>query len=305
MLLAVNYSVASADLLYRGIVDFDLFKAPAWLDLAAQARAQHPTYVHFPLIVGTGLGDALDGETNAVADWKKVESLLRDTDTRYVNVHLAPAPEHAPAIPPDSADRMHGEAIAERMIHDLLPVIRRFGAEQVIAENDQYNGGQTLRAAYLPDVIRAVIEETDCGLLLDVSHARIAAETLEMPVEDYLRALPLERVREMHVTGVQRFEGTWLTRMRAAGVPEIEVQRRAGQLQDHLPMTDEDWKLLATILERTRAGQVGAPWTVTFEYGGVGLLWEAVTDAAILANQIPRLKALVRPVAPRTEIGSS
>ena len=50
MLLAVNYSVASADLLYRGIVDFDLFKAPAWLDLAAQARAQHPTYVHFPLI---------------------------------------------------------------------------------------------------------------------------------------------------------------------------------------------------------------------------------------------------------------
>ncbi len=147
MLLAVNYSAATADLLRRGEVAFDRFKVPAWPDLAATARVQHPTYVHFPLIVGAGLGDALDGETNALADWARVEGLLRDTDTRYVNVHLAPAPEHAPGIPPTGVGPDDAAAIAERMIRDLRPVIARFGVENVIVENDQFNGGQTLRAA--------------------------------------------------------------------------------------------------------------------------------------------------------------
>ena len=293
MRLAVNYSAATSSLLRRGAINFDAFKVPAWPDLAALARAQHPTYVHFPLIVGAGLGDALDGETNGLADWAKVERLLGETDTRFVNVHLAPAPEHAPGIPRDSVEPAHASVVIERMVRDLRPVVARFGADRVIAENDQLNSGQTLRAAYLPEVITAVIEEVGCGLLLDLSHARIAAETLGMPLERYLEALPLARLRDLHVTGVQVFDDVWMARMRSRGIPEAQVQDRFGLLQDHLPMTGLDWEALTALLDRVRRREIPEPWTVTFEYGGVGPLWEAVTDEAVLADQVPRLKMML------------
>ena len=38
----------------------------------------------------------------------------------------------------------------------------------------------------------------------------------------------------------------------------------------------------------------GQPWIVTFEYGGVGGVWEMVTDRAVLAEQAPRLRRLVK-----------
>jgi uncharacterized protein (UPF0276 family) len=293
MRLAVNYSAAASGLLRRGAVSFDAFKVPAWPDLADQARVQHPTYVHFPLIVGAGLGDALDGETNAPADWGKVERLLSETDTRFINVHLAPAPEHMPHIPADGVAPEHAEAVAERMLDDLRPVVARFGADRVIAENDQLNAGQTLRAAYLPEVITAVIEEAGCGLLLDLSHARIAADVLGIPLDDYLEALPLARLRDLHITGVQIFDDGWMARMRSWGIPEAQVQDRLGLAQDHLPMTDPDWAALAALLDRVRRREVPEPWMATFEYGGVGPMWEAVTVEAILAEQIPLLKAML------------
>jgi uncharacterized protein (UPF0276 family) len=179
-------------------------------------------------------------------------------------------------------------------------VIARFGAENVIAENDQYNAGQTLRAAYLPGVIGTVIEQSGCGLLLDTAHARIAAATLGIPFDDYLDQLPLDRVRDMHVTGVQRVNERWLDQFRAAGASDAEVEARAGQLQDHLPMTKPDWDALRSVLDRVREGRMGVPRTATFEYGGVGPLWEAFTDEAMLQAQIPRLLEMVRSVTQPT-----
>jgi len=46
-------------------------------------------------------------------------------------------------------------------------------------------------------------------------------------------------------------------------------------------------------LDHIRDGCWGQPWVVALEYGGVGPLWEAVTEADVLAVQVPRLHALV------------
>ena len=53
------------------------------------------------------------------------------------------------------------------------------------------------------------------------------------------------------------------------------MQRLAGRLIDHLPMTDEDWSLCEWAMAQIGAGRWSRPWIVTFEYGGVGPLWEA------------------------------
>jgi uncharacterized protein len=294
--LAVNYSDATADLLRRGHVDFDYFKTPAWSDLIETAQTLRPVNVHFPLLVGYGIGGARDGETGQPPDWGKIEALLDQTGTPLVNVHLVAPPTAYPGVPFDTDDPAHSELIAERLISDVSAVVRRFGAERVIAENNPPNADECLRPAYRAEVISHVVRETGCGLLLDLAHVRLASRVLGADVRQYAEALPVERIREIHVTGVQRVEGRWLERLQQQGVAPAEMQRRAGRLIDHLPMTDEDWSLFEWAMGQIGSGAWRRPWIVTFEYGGVGTLWEALTDADALRTQVPRLRRTVANV---------
>ncbi len=290
---AANYSVPTADLLRKGIIQLDRFKCPDWPEVIAAAQAIGPVNVHFPFLVGSGIGDAIDGETKQVVDWNKVEALMAQTETPCVNVHLASRVKDHPGIPANTNDPAHIESLTAHLIRDVRGVVKRFGAERVIVENDFNSGGEHLPPAYLPECICRVVQETGCGLLLDVAHARIASHDLGMDARQYIGARPLHRLREIHITGVQRLEGHWLEAMRQAGVDADLVQRFAGRLLDHLPMTDKDWELFSWVMSQIHSGAWGRPWIVTFEYGGVGPLFEAVTRPDALAEQIPRLYKLV------------
>ncbi len=241
-----------------------------------------------------GQGDAVDTETRQAADWAGVDALLGRTDTPYVNLHLAPTVHDHPTIPIDSTDPAHVEELTACLVRDVRAVVERFGAGRVIVENDHDNGGLHLRPGYLPGVIRQVVEATGCGLLLDLSHARLAAHALGIDARDYLRALPLERVREIHLTGIQPFDERWVAALRRAGIADGVIERFAGRLLDHLPLTEADWEFTAWAIDQVQRGAWGQPRVVALEYGGVGPLWEAVTDADVLADQVPRLYDLVK-----------
>jgi uncharacterized protein (UPF0276 family) len=294
MLLAVNYSRPLADLVCTDSVPLDLFKCPAWPDLVDEASAQRPVYIHFPLCIGHGIDTALDSEQHTPVDWAtRIDPLLERTHTPLVNLHLAISTQELPAIPLNSLQPAHADLIVNRAVRDAQAVTARFGAERVLIENDHDSGDRYPRPVYLADTIRRVVRETGCGLLLDISHAVRAADRLGMDVQDYLSALPVEAIREIHVTGVHRMDAAWLDRLRAAGLPESRVVPLAGRLQDHLPMTDTDWDLLDWVLGQIRRGAWGQPWVVAFEYGGVGPVWEALSDPDVLAAQVPRLYKMV------------
>jgi uncharacterized protein (UPF0276 family) len=92
-----------------------------------------------------------------------------------------------------------------------------------------------------PARIRRVLEETDCGMLLDIAHARVAAVVHEMDVLDYMQALPLERVRQVHISSPRPL--------------------RDGFLYDaHESLEAQDYELLDWVLARTQ------PEMVTMEY---------------------------------------
>jgi uncharacterized protein (UPF0276 family) len=123
------------------------------------------------------------------------------------------------------------------------------------------------RPAYVvdPAFITAVIEETGCGLLLDLAHARVAARYQGDPVRDYLARLPLERTVEIHVSG---------PRPLSDGGPASE-----STLYDaHEPLQEADYALLDWVLSRTQ------PQAVTLEYS---------EDRAQLKTQLFRLRALL------------
>jgi uncharacterized protein (UPF0276 family) len=61
--------------------------------------------------------------------------------------------------------------------------------------------------------VERFLAESGCGLLLDVSHAWLSAHYAGRPARDFVATLPLERVIELHVAGVERdpdLGGPWI-----------------------------------------------------------------------------------------------
>jgi uncharacterized protein (UPF0276 family) len=297
MQFALNYSLPAADFVQQGRIQIDLFKCPAWPDLITAAREIGPVYVHFPLRVGPGIKDAIDTETKRPADWARIEMLLAQTETPFVNLHLSPTGDDYPDIPISTTDPGHVELLTGCLIQDVQAVVDRFGPERVIIENICDIGDRFLQLALLPEVVAAIVRETGCGLLFDFSHARLAAHQLGRDVYEYIQALPVDRTAEIHITGIQYFGESWISRMRQAGVEDQVIQRFAGHLLDHLPLTDEDWDFMVWLMAQIRTGMIKQPRLITLEYGGVGRLFESITEAEVIAAQAPRLYALIKGIA--------
>ncbi len=292
MEFAVNYTSLLADLVRDGLLRLDRFKCPAWPDLLAEARQTLPVYIHFPLGIGQGSGYPLDTETKAPADFARLADLRVLTGTPYINTHFVTPQAAYPGIPLDSTRPEHIRRVLDGALRDLEPLIARFGAENVLVENVVDEHGW-LTLSILPEVIGRLLEETGCGFLFDLSHARLAAANLGLDPRAYSSAMPVGRIREIHVTGIQVLEGPLLELMWSIGDPYGLAETQAGKPIDHLPMTGDDWPELAWMLVEIAAGRWAAPWVVGFEYGGVGRFWEEVTDRQVYLEQLPRMGRMV------------
>jgi uncharacterized protein len=223
--------------------------------------------------------------------------LLAQTGTPYINVHLGVQPSDYPNwLVTPTPDPAFIDMLIENTLRDLEPVIRRFGADKVMAENDHTGNGLYRREIIEPTFISRVIEEAGCGFLLDLSHARLAAQYLGVDAHDYINQLPVKRLREVHMTGIQIYDETWQRKVRGAGVNPDPLQAYNGHPVDHLPMIQADWDFVARSIEQIHASEWATPWIVSYEYGGVGPLWQALTDQTALLDQIPRLYNIVHAV---------
>lgn len=298
MKFAVNYSSAAAALFREGRIRVDRFKCPAWPEVIAAAQALHAVYVHLPLRVGAGIGDAINTETQQPADWQRLESLLAQTDTPQINVHLAPFTSDFPGMPPPTTDPRHVEMLTAHALRDVEALTAQFGPARVVVENADDGKGLIPHPALQPGFIRQVIETTGCGFLLDVAHARLAAHILGMDAREYLAGLPTARTCEIHLAGIQPFAGRWMALMRQPGLTDRDLGwfagLKPGQLLDHLPLVEADWAFYAWAMEQVEYGNWGQPWITTLEYGGVHGVWEVLTDRAVLAEQVPRLYRLIK-----------
>jgi hypothetical protein len=301
---ALNYSKPAAELLTSGRIRIDKFKCPAWPTLIEELSSKSPLYVHFPLRVGLGNDDALDTETRQAADWNKVESLLTTTGTCFVNLHLTQYAHDHPRIPINTRDRWHSEHLAICLVRDVAAVIRRFGAERVIVENSDGFGEQFLPTLF-PETIQRVVTETGCGFLLDVSHAQLAAMRLGIDPRKYLQSLPVDRIREVHVSGIQLFDAFWATVCSESEADADIVRGFSGREMDHLPLTPDDWEHVGWVLGHFGDGSWSLPKIVALEYGGVGSPWEALTNMETLATQVPQLLHLVESTTMGTSASSS
>ena len=294
---AINYSKKASQLRRDGIIPIDYYKMPAWDSLIPEVMADHNAYVHFPLVVGDGEGDAINTETHQLVDWAHMEAIQRQTDTPYINLHLGASLDAYRDIPHNSLARADVERVLEATIRDIEAVVRRFGADKVIVEN--IPGGRRdnhLQLCAAPDFINGVVEATGCGLLLDISHARLAAHQMDWDVKPYINSLPVHRLRELHITGIQAIgdaQLAWIRKVIDAGLyaphNDEELEAMRGEWIDHVPMLDWDWPYMEWAAEMMKNGRWSSPWVISLEYGGVGELFEMITETAVLTEQVPRL----------------
>ncbi|MGA2582516.1 MAG: DUF692 family multinuclear iron-containing protein [Tepidisphaeraceae bacterium] len=262
MQLAINFSDPASELLAAGKIRLDRFKTPDWLDLIERATKQLPVYIHFAINAG-----ADDSKTR---DWAAADALARATDTPFVNLHLAPRAK-------DFVGRDE-RAVVDAMMNDVTKAVQFFGTDRVIVENIPL--GNLIESFAEPcaktDVIHEIVELTGAGFLLDLSHARLTARHWGLDAKQYVESLPVKKIRELHLTGLQFVEG---------------------RLRDHMPMGPDDWQMAQWAFDRIRAGDWAKPWMIAFEYGGVGEGFAWRTDRKIIEEQIPRLWEMVKESA--------
>jgi hypothetical protein len=267
MAFAINWSPEAAALLDEGAIEIDIYKCPTWADVVEKAQTQRPAYTHLPI----GIGRNQQHEWN----FADIENWLGKTDTRFVNSHIIPSKPHF------AAD-ITLDDLSEALTKEVELLVRHFGAERVIIENCPY-AVFGIRDGYIPQgmhpqLFQNIIATTGCGLLLDVAHVILTCEALEQEWQAYISGLPVNRLREMHITGI----GTWST----------------GDRGDHLPLTDSDWLNVEWCFEQIRTNKWATPQIVAFEYGGIGMLKEwCGSDKTIIAEQVPRLYRLVHNLA--------
>ena len=259
MKLAVNYSNTLIDLIKEQSVGIDLIKCPDWEGMLEEARPYGPITIHFDLHVG--LGEIVN------LDLSRIERLKNQTATPHVNAHLVTPRQF------NAASKTELQKIQDLWRKELGILVDCFGPDHVALEHFPYTmNNPHIRAAADLQNYSQVIEETGCRLLLDLAHARITADTLGIDVKDYIQGMPLNRLVELHTTG---------------------VQMHAGVLTDHFRLGQEDWAILEWALGEIRAGKWLEPRLIAFEYGGVGDVFVWRTDVNVLRTQIPRLYKMI------------
>jgi uncharacterized protein len=253
--LGCNLSEPLLALLREERVRVDWIKLSRWEVLneeLAVARPLRPVLLH--TLPHAGLADP----GTLPWSWDQLRRHIAACGSPHVALHLL-------AEPADFAEPPGDRQVADRMItmtrlwKEHLPV-------PLLVENVPFNS-KLIPVSTDPGLVAEVCAATGAGLLLDLAHARVAAWHRGQEVREYVRALPLPLVREIHVCG--------------PGYDPV------GGLRDrHLQMQEEDYALLEWALERTD------PLVVTLEYGGTGPKFAHRSDPALLREQLLRLARL-------------
>lgn len=177
------------------------------------------------------------------------------------------------------SDHLCWTGVAGRNIHDLLPLphtaeavrhvagrvrqVQDFLGRRILLEN--VSTYADFNQSTLPEweFLRAVAEEADCLLLLDVNNIYVNSQNHGFDPLDYLRAVPAQRVQQIHLAGHSR-NGELLIDTHDHPVPEpvwalyAEALRRYGPVSTMIERDDRIPPLAELVAELDRARAIAA-----------------------------------------------
>lgn len=234
MKLAVNYLEEAKELYEEGKIDFiDYFKIYSINgDLAPFDWIAEHSNVLFHGLVGKG-SDAASTIFLNDRDFDLQKKYYKAGNTPYISLHINTS--HRETLTEDEA--------FEAIINNVKKIKEVFGMEVILENVPARYSDRKVDYLSLPEFITKVIEESDCGFLFDIGHARVAADVLGMPFEKYVEGLPMHRLVEIHLSGVN-------------------IDENGKVLALHKKMNEEDYTFLEEAIKQYKTLQV-----ITLEYG--------------------------------------
>ncbi len=210
----------------RGSIDFLEITTDHYLDAPPEKLAElQLLQEHFSLIphgLDLSLGSA-EGLDHAYLD--QVAGLIERIDPPWWSEHVAFTRAGGYAFGHLAPLPFSGEAL-DALCRNVEQVRSRIRAP-LILENITYTldlgAHETSEAAFL----RELCEQTGCGLLLDVTNLSLNARRHRYDEDVFLKALPLDRVIQLHFVGAERVGDEWADTHGAAMSDELwELFRR-------------------------------------------------------------------------------
>ncbi len=191
---------------------------------------------------------------------RELQRYLAVSHGEWISVHLELLPWHIYALSAHWGIHLNPPPL-ERAIKTFTRTLNRLSRAvqlPILIENLPPLPVRKYNYAIDPEVITRILEKANAGMVLDIAHARIAAFYLGIDAEDYLASLPLDKVQQIHISGIRKEDGVW---------------------QDsHESLRERDYELLQWTLERCQ------PRVVTLEY---------FREQGLLEEQLLRLRDLI------------
>ena len=172
------------------------------------------------------------------AFWSK-QQLFRSPsilyESRWISIHLSLVPSWVvyPALKLNVRLPMPSQVYMVKRMITKVKRLKRSIALPLLLENMPVSPLLGNRFESEPRIIREILQDTGCSLLLDLAHARVAAAYRGVSVYEYLEQLPLTDVPQLHISG---------------------TREKGGVLVDaHEPLEDADYNILDWVLARTNS----------------------------------------------------
>lgn len=191
-------------------------------------------------------------------DLKKVNHAIRECQSPHVGVHLRANKEDLQNM--NSSQELKREAILK-----ILEGKRKINCTYLIENMPITCLQDKCKCLADPEFIYEVCQEAEIGLLLDLSHLKISAWYRGESEISYLKKLPLNLVKEIHINGPRKNED--------------------GYHDAHQEMREEDYTFLEKVISLTN------PNIITLEYGSSK---DNGTDIGLLEKQLVRLHKILK-----------
>ncbi|MFH1762455.1 MAG: DUF692 family multinuclear iron-containing protein [bacterium] len=241
-----------------------------WKELGSDGRflfhVQYPTE-------GGGTLNLVDPEFKTRLG-KNFSDILEITRPEWISFHLGLACEKLISggqfgFEKGDSPVIEKNVILSRIIENIHNLKQNFFHNRILLENLDYMPMEQSNGSYehvcVPEFIKTALEETGCGMLLDVGHATVTGKNSGYAdVRDYLNAIPLEKVVEIHMSGSGVKDGIAndahnpITNPDQKEAEYLEAILNSGRMTDLMAITLETFEnieaqldLLKNILDRT------------------------------------------------------
>ncbi|MEG2918225.1 MAG: DUF692 family protein [Clostridium sp.] len=266
MKIACNLSTELIELIDEKKVSVDYVK----IALSKSNEVISAEYKKYGKLLLHGVGTDVPQHTGtnelSGVNWDKVMEKVEFCNSSFIGIHCGTYKSDW------DENEVTFEKVKQRM-KDSLKLWKEKLDTDILIENVPYtpyyeaNSPNIIKHSVSPKLISELCSELEVGLLLDIAHAKVTASGLNISVEKYLTALPLERVKEIHVVGTRETEN--------------------GLRDNHLEMNDYDYELLEFVLK------IANPDIVTLEYGGFGDHFSWRSDKSAIERQLKKITEIV------------